>query len=570
LRLAFVARFPTLPFWDFLGVVQFGVLLRDHGLIAPGFVWAELNPGAPLLLSILFRLPADPVAIARIATAVATGLVGGLPFLLWRRAVAYRWRLLAGLLLALWPGQVFFSGVVAQDNWVLLPVVALAALAVAQFVARDSPRPVVAGLLYVAAVATRQDMMVVLLPLLFPAAIRNARSRRRSARTLILVVAAGLATLLAHRYLATGRLALTTESGALSLSGSFMPGSAAGGWVDSRAFATALHPESAAKTYGSQRVLLGITLAEIRRRPMFHALRVASWPPRLALTSDADNLQWSLSIPQAQPADRQVDAGTFARSWEPLLLWELAIVQGLFVAACVLGIRRRRGAILVLAASVVLKYLIHALMAPVGRAVVPATAIELLAIAAAATEWTGSPARSRAAFIGFALAIACALRATVSPLAAFVVARDSRVLPGVGRFTVRIEGGGSADCRLERGAIMELGPKRATFGTTAKDPLEAAKVSCVLPRLEAPGRVDLILRDPTQAYSPSSRRVTTVTVDGRERARVAMVGQALERLDLGSDFAAAAPVVEIELSPRRDAPTQPLADAPIQFDFARR
>ena len=48
------------------------------------------------------------------------------------------WR---ALLLALWPGQIFFSGVVAQENWDLLPVVALACSGRALPARPVGPRP---------------------------------------------------------------------------------------------------------------------------------------------------------------------------------------------------------------------------------------------------------------------------------------------------------------------------------------------------------------------------------------------------------------------------------------------
>ena len=109
LRLAFARAFPTIPFSDFHALIAFGARLRDDGLTAPGWGWVQFNPGLPLLLSLLLRVfPSNPDVAARTATAVLTGLAGLVPFLLWRPFLSFRSRLLAGLLLALWPGQVFF------------------------------------------------------------------------------------------------------------------------------------------------------------------------------------------------------------------------------------------------------------------------------------------------------------------------------------------------------------------------------------------------------------------------------------------------------------------------------
>ena len=198
-RLAFVSQFPTIPFSDFASLVAFGQHLHDHGIISNGWFWEYLNPGLPLVLCGLFRIfPGDPGSVARLATTLACGLLPILPFLIWRGVLPFWVRLLAGASLAVWPGQVLFSGVVAQDNWVLLPTIALAALAVRCLVTSPAtgmrhirgthvPRPVIAGLLYVAGVAIRQEMLIVLLPLFLTAAGVTFRAGWRR------VAAAGLA-----------------------------------------------------------------------------------------------------------------------------------------------------------------------------------------------------------------------------------------------------------------------------------------------------------------------------------------------------------------------------------------
>ena len=47
-RLVFATLYPTIPFWDFLQMVHFGVVLRDHGPFAPGWYWGQFNPGLPV------------------------------------------------------------------------------------------------------------------------------------------------------------------------------------------------------------------------------------------------------------------------------------------------------------------------------------------------------------------------------------------------------------------------------------------------------------------------------------------------------------------------------------------
>jgi len=421
-RLAFVSMYPTLPFWDSLQLIHFATRLQEHGLAAEGWYWAQFNAGLPTILAGLFRVfPADPVVVARTATAVATGLLPLFPFVLWRPVLAYRWRLLAGALLALWPGQVFFSGVVVQDNWVMLPVVALGCLAALRVLDASTARPLAAGLLYVGAVAIRQEMLVVLLPLVLAASLERGAARRRSLAILCLTVTLPLLALCAQRRAATGRFSLATEHGALGLFGSFMPGASGPGWIDARAYAARLAPGAPTKLFGDQPTLVRLTWEEIRHRPAFHALRIAAWLPRLAVNADADSLLWSTGHPRSQSPGRQETARTFVARWAPLLGLELALVQGLFVAALVVGWRRENGAILLLSTAVLLKFLVHVIVSPLGRLVLPAVALELLVIPLGLAACT---AGGRVRFFALALVVSTCLYLGEPRLARFVVDRD--------------------------------------------------------------------------------------------------------------------------------------------------
>src|SRR6185369_8277893 len=187
-------KYPTIPFSDFAALVAFGRFLRLYGIFANEAFCEYFNPGMPLVLSVLFRIvPGDPGTVARWATAIVCGLVPVVPFLIWRGVLPFWVRVLAGAMLGLWPGQIVFSGVVAQDNWILLPTVGLAALAVrtlmVQRAAKSAERslgaadrsvcatssgengwPIAAGLLLAGGAIIRQEMLVVLLPLFLAAA----------------------------------------------------------------------------------------------------------------------------------------------------------------------------------------------------------------------------------------------------------------------------------------------------------------------------------------------------------------------------------------------------------------
>jgi hypothetical protein len=149
-RLAIITAFPTIPVSDFKNLISFGLQLRDAGVVnrLEPYYWEAFNFGLPLALCGLFHLfpKADPGSLARLATALLNGLMPLLPFFFWRGVLSLRARVLAGALLGLWPGQVLFSGVVAQDNWTIFPTVALGVLAVRGVADGERTCPIAAGL----------------------------------------------------------------------------------------------------------------------------------------------------------------------------------------------------------------------------------------------------------------------------------------------------------------------------------------------------------------------------------------------------------------------------------------
>jgi hypothetical protein len=471
------------------------VRLRDEGLAVPGWHWVQFSAGLPLLFSALFRVfPHGVGAVARVATATATGLLGLLPFLIWRPILAYRWRLLAGLLLALWPGQVFFSGVAAQENWVLLPTVALAALSVRRLRdPRDGGHPVAAGLLLCAAAAIRQEMLPVLLLPALAAAGLPGRGLGRAAR-FAAAAAIPLLLLAAERRAATGRFAITTEHGGLSLLGTLVPGSAAAGWLDPTLFLASADPSLLKDPGRLRRTSWALAAGEAGRRHRFHAFRVAVSALRLSVESDAQNLFWSLEAPGALSPLRAPAGAAWARVARPLLRLELASISGLFLAALALGIRRRDAGILVLSAAVAVKILVQVLFSPLGRLMVPAIALELLVVALAAAN-LGEPGAPRegVAFGVLALLAAALLFAAVPPLERLAIAKDERP-PTVSRFPLAIAGGGGwAECAVEDGRVTALAGDRAWIGPRSGGNL--ARVGCRLPALADCGTLGLDFED---------------------------------------------------------------------------
>jgi hypothetical protein len=477
-RLAFVLELPTVAFSDFRALIDFGLTMRRGGWAVESWHWIQFNPGLGMALSLVFALFPDPEMAARHATAGLTGLLPLLPFFLWRGVVSFAWRLVTGLLLALWPGQIFFSGVVAQENWALLPAVAIGALAVRVVRLPERPaHPLAAGLLLAAGAAFRQEMLVVLLPAAVAAAglLRGRQHAARLRRAAWLIVSSGvpLLALALQRQAASGRFAITTEHGGLALLGSVVPGAAKAGWVDPRAYIAAREPELLESRTTARRAASRLALEEWKRRPAFHLLRAASVSGRLAVESDADSLFWSVGSAEAlPPALRTRGAALYAR-WFPRLRWELALIQGLFVASVVMALPRRNAAILVLAACVVLKFALQSAASPLGRLMFPGTALELLAVGLGLSDLAARRARLGYGFV--AAAVAVGLLLAEPPLAALAVAKDEPPLR-VERFPLEITGGGIARCIVEEGDVTSLEWRRAWL--RPRDATTPARVRC--------------------------------------------------------------------------------------------
>lgn len=520
-RLAFVTVFPALPVSDFRVIVEFGVFFRDAPFTAPSWFWEFFSPGVPMALSLLFRaIPAPPDDVARLATAVVTGLVPLLPFFLWRTVLPLWTRLLAGAALALWPGQILFSSVVAQDNWVLPPALALACLAVRALLVPGGGWPVAASLLYAAATAARQEMLVVLLPLLAVAAGLRAREGRRR-RLALCLLAAGvfLGLLAAQRRAATGRFALTTAHGGIAALGAYVPGSAGSHWVNPTAYVASVEPEVAADPARLQREAGRLALQEALRRPWFHAARMAATVSTFLIQGEATNLYWSLLLPGVVPAGRQPLANSVTARAGRFLCWEMAALQALFLAAAILAVRRRNGAILLLGVAILLKVGVHAVTVTQGRYYLAVTGLEILGIVLGCRE-AARPGNARlgAAALAAGTAAAAALFVFGPKLMEQVMARDVE-LQRTYRFTLVGPGhSGRLACVVERGRLSALAPTGADLETldAIPSPGETAEAVCRLTGSGPPVPLAIRLHDTYAPGGQPDRMRQRVVVDGAE------------------------------------------------------
>ena len=381
LRLAFVRAFPTQPITDFKYLVELGIDICRDGIAAPSRHWAFFNPGLPMVLGTLFCvLPGKPVVLARLATAAATGLMALLPFAIWRGALPFAVRCVTAGLLTFWFGQIAFSGVVAQDNWVLLPTVALASLGARAVLVPDAGYPITAALLYAAGMAFRQEMMVVLLPLVLAAAgLRWKPLRSRRGAILLVAVTVPLALLATHRYAATGRWALTSEHGGMAMLGAFVPGAAASGWIDPHPYVEDIDPSLVSDTARLRKEAYGIAFRLAVKRPVFHTARVLSLIGMLMVDGANANTAWSLYQPRVLAARYKPRLEAIAWPLAKLLHWEsVAILSGFLATLLICG--RRNAAVWIIVTAIALKVGIHAVTVMQGRYLQAVTGMMILVI----------------------------------------------------------------------------------------------------------------------------------------------------------------------------------------------
>ncbi len=536
-RLALIARFPTIPVSDFNSIVRFGLHLRTglafHDL--PGF-WQNFNVGLPLILCGFFRAfpNADPNSLARIATACADGLLPLLPFWIWRGVLSFRVRVLGGAALAVWVGQIIYSGVVAQENWAILPVVAMGALAVRALIDPKRAWPVAAGLLYVAAVAIRQDMIITLPLLLAAARIDLVRTKWRPALAGGLAAVLGLVGLAAYRYAASGRFALSTEHVGVTLLGAYIPGTSLPGlngsdglqsWIPPYPYIAYVRPDLLLdrKTMFSQ--TMGLTVREALRRPVFHALRIVSMAGYYAIHGESDLLYGSLMYPDALPVPIREQGVAFANRLNAPLRLEMFVIQVLFMAALIIGLRLRNAPILTLSLVAVLNYIGHALAVFYGRFFMASTALELMTIVLASREVirTASPqrrwlwGRPLAAGVAFGLALFF-----LSPvLLAYVQHQDIDPVQHTYHFVLEPPDHNAAlACVMEGGQLTGLWPglNTATIRPFQRDPApgDAAVATCRLTGSGKPKPLTLQVFDSYPLGDLPGRMLQRVEMDGAE------------------------------------------------------
>ncbi|HEX2719802.1 MAG TPA: hypothetical protein VHM71_02520, partial [Candidatus Deferrimicrobium sp.] len=491
-------------------------------IAAPGWFWTFFNPGVPAVLSVLFRLfPSDPDAVARTATAVATGAVCVVPFLAWREVFSFRVRIVAGFLLAAWPGQVLFSPVVAQDNWVLLPVVGLAVLAVRVASVPAKEAPFLAAVLWVACVAVRQEMLVVALPLAAASAglwpgrrVRWDATLRFVAASVLLLSCLGLL-----RARATGHFSVSTGHGGKAMLGSWVPGSVANGWVDPLPFVASIEPDLLRDERQLNRGAVRLAVGEAVHRPGFHLIRLLGQLTQSLRSGESVSLYWSLWCDGVLPASHPSPAGSAARISHLLDAWEGAL-HVFFVAVGVFALLHRERALLVLLAPIVLKVFLHLGVGMQGRYFLPVTALEILAVSVGLGIPLGLRDWRRFAVVLAATGVVLAAFAAGGKRAFQAATAQDTDVPRSYRFALNAIGGRSSlDCSLEHGRLQELNPDGGVMRLENPDPVpgEESVLECRAVREDGGGR--MVAFEAMDTFAPGGmlgRVIQAASISGRD------------------------------------------------------
>jgi hypothetical protein len=538
-RVLLALRFPTIPDSDFKGIVVFASALAEQGITTGGWYWNLFSQGTPTILSLVIAVvPLDPATTARMTTAVMLGLLPLLPLLLLRNRVPWWGCFLVAVVISFQPALVIFSSVVAQDNWVMLPVVALACLAVCNLWGDQKGYPVWAALLWCVAGYVREEMYLVALPLAIAACWPQADSGLRLRRALAF---AGTAWLLLicigmQRYAATGNFALTTNHGGASILGSYAPG-AGFGWVDPQPFIAAKDPSLLdtsnrivkqvppaadgsltddywASNTGHEQTRLAI--AEILRRPGLHAVQRLGALYAAAIDKDGTLEYWALTNPSVQSATNKVSAAGFANGIAPIVYWGLIILHVLFVGAVFVAIRERSALMLVLVVTILLKIGIHVLVAMQGRFLLVTDALEALVVALALVGVARQP-RLGIAFTAVASAalVACLAGSHYyDRVESWVATQEWNRDDLHYRFALRIPHA-EIDCQMDRGELTALNGNNAVFQLPREPrPGDFAEIVCT----QRDGQQQALQLEVHDGYAPGGlpgRIVQEAIVDGK-------------------------------------------------------
>jgi hypothetical protein len=518
-RMALIAVFPTQPISDFASLIHFALELEANPIAPNVWEWTSYSSGLPTVLSLLFRVsPFAAIPTARVATALLMGLTPLLPFWIWRGIYPLRTRLVAAGLLALWPGQILFSGVVAQDNWILPVAVALGALAVRSQV-NGRGYGWQAGLLLGVGTAFRQEMLVPLFPLALAAALGHPKGAwRRPAAIMILGAGSLLGLVAVHRGLATGRYTVFSEHGAMAMLGSYAPGSGTNYWVDPTPFLAAEAPDLLESAGMSGSRAIGLAWHEVLKRPVFHVVRMVAGSLNGLIRTGYATLYWSLTGPAVVPDSKVEAARTLVVLLEPLLLWGPVAFWGAFLFLAVWSFHRGAAARMgvgVLVLAILLKILIHAVIGSQPRHFFVVVAWAMLAAAAGLDQLVRLGWSRRATFwLGGALLLAASLGPALGRAEQYLLSHDKNP-PRAYSFPLRA-GDLVFRCTMTEGRLVSIlgGVMVAVLEDEEPAPGDRARADCRSTPVDHPASLRVEAYDGYEMGGYPGRILQVVTAQG--------------------------------------------------------
>ena len=449
IRVWFSFLFPAQPVSDFRAIVDFAVEFSKD-IFSGYYAWRSISPGLPVILSLLINIFSQipPEAIGRWATVMITGFTPIIPYLAWKGIFPYRVRVFAGFLLALWPGQVLFSTVVAQDNWVILPIVTICTLAMRIIKNEEHGWPLAGSSLFALAIFIRQEMLIVLLPVVMVVIIGSQpRTRMKNLFWGGIVLTALLFLMILHRGISTGKYALSSTHLGRSMLGSYAPG-AGKGWVDPGAYLAATDPALLnildTDFASAQDRMVDIAIDEFFRRPKFHTARIITATVYALFDGDVDNLYWSLTAPNVLTEENLEKAEILKRHYLRYGNNLAILTHSLFIFSILLLIQDKKKALLIapVLLTILFKIAIHALIVITPRYFLAVAAMEFLVVAVSLDGIIYKHNRNsviRSALVGTAIVLFVYFY-PYKQISSYVLANDETETQFAYRFPLRVPG----------------------------------------------------------------------------------------------------------------------------------
>lgn len=505
IRIWFIIQHPIEQTSDFANLLNFAQILQKN-LFAPSEWWHYFVPGMPMLLAgALSLFPfTNPNSVALWETAIFTGLVPLAPYLIWKKVFPWEIRVLSSVLLGACFPQLFFSNILAQDNWVLLPAIMLASLSVRTLIMPGQRFPILAACTYAIAVSIRQDMLIILLPVFLSATIgqlvevQKIRVAILKSATVLVII---FGFLIVQRGIASGRYTLSSEHLGLTLVGAYAPGAGVG-WVLPWEFISREHPEPIPDDQIEQ-VAKDLAYQEFLKRPGFHFVRMAASVYHY-LTNGESLLWWSL--PNA--------ASSIPKN---LVSFQLLFIHICFLTSVMILIKQRDSLKYTwpLLFIIPLKLGLHAVTVAQARYFLIVLFFELLLISLAVhAVWQKASLR----LLTNSLLLRIIIYALVAMLGSFSVDYVLQNTWGITgeEFTMNLPSA-ITQCKAKNSMLMYITANSVAFKlpTAEPAPKEVAKVTCTAQTQET-HQLFLNLKDDYAGNGYPNRIVYIVSSNGKE------------------------------------------------------